>query len=89
MGTIKLINLSNETSETNIDNININLNDVEETHIKPISFETRKNKSDNVVIEMEDVSLRKYNEKHYFMSDGTRRAEIYNEPVHYFVSNLN
>ena len=65
MGTIKLINLSNETSETNIDNININLNDVEETHIKPISFETRKNKSDNVVIEMEDVSLRKYNEKHY------------------------
>ena len=89
MGTIKLINLSNETSETNIDNININLNDVEETHIKPISFETRKNKSDNVVIEMEDVSLRKYNEKHYFMSDGTRRAEIYNEPVHYFDSNLN
>lgn len=85
MGKIKLLNFAGNNGEkTNIETNNIALNTEENiTALDPVVFKSERTGKRNAVIDREDILLRKTNEKHYVLSDGTMRAEIFNEPVHY------
>lgn len=85
MGKIKLLNFAGNNGEkTNIETNNISLNTEENiTALDPVVFKSERTGKRNAVIDREDILLRKTNEKHYVLSDGTMRAEIFNEPVHY------
>lgn len=87
MGTIKLIDLTGTVEEnegSKINTNNISLNTEENISLEPIIFEKIRKGVKNAVVDREDILLRKSNEKHYILTNGMMRAEIFNKPVHYY-----